>query len=277
VLPPETGVLLERALEAAMEALYEPTDQTESNDSAEARRADALVLLAEHFLGCEAERCPSTAERYEVVVHIGEAQLREPATEDDLESVPRLCELEHGPALAAETARRLGCGSRLRGLVEGAEGEVLDIGRRTRAIPPAMKRALQARDSGCRFPGCERTRHTEGHHVRHWADGGETKLSNLVTLCKAHHRRVHEGGFGLRVTDDGLFVFSGPDGRRIEESGSTERCFRGNIEALNADLGLLIDASTCRSRWLGEPLDYSLAIEALARHRSRDAGTGAMN
>ena len=65
------------------------------------------------------------------------------------------------------------------------------------SIPTAIARALKARDGGCRFPGCDRTRFTEGHHVKHWADGGETKLSNLVTLCGFHHRLVHEGGYGL--------------------------------------------------------------------------------
>jgi len=86
-------------------------------------------------------------------------------------------------------------------------------------IPLPLKRALRSRDGGCRFPGCDRTRFTDGHHVKHWADGGETKLANLVTLCGFHHRLVHEGGFGVRVTDDGVFVFTRPDGGRIAECG----------------------------------------------------------
>jgi len=162
-------------------------------------------------------------------------------------------------------------------LVETAAGEPLDLGRKTRTIPPALRRALQARDGGCRFPGCDRSRFTEGHHVRHWADGGETKLANLVTLCGFHHRLVHEGGFGLSVTDDGVLVFTRPDGARIPESGT--RCFRGNnlrdsadhppiaraaddLESLRA-AGIAIDVRTSRSRWLGERMDYSLAIEGL--------------
>jgi len=148
---------------------------------------------------------------------------------------------------------------------------------------------VQSRDGGCRFPGCDRTRFTEGHHVRHWADGGETKLANLVTLCGFHHRLVHEGGFGIAVTDDGMLVFTRPDGARIPESGM--RCFRGNnsqdpvehasnaravddLESLNRAAGIAIDARTSRCRRLGERLDYSLAIEGL---QWRDLKAGAQS
>ena len=164
-------------------------------------------------------------------------------------------------------------------------GEPLDVGRRTRAIPPALARALRSRDGGCRFPGCTRTRFTEGHHVKHWADGGETRLGNLVTLCRFHHRLVHEGGFGLRVTDDGVFVFTRPDGARVAENG--ERCFRGSVVAarepdasfeetlrihvLNLEAGFAIDAKTSRCRWLGESMDYSQAIEGMQFLRDRAA------
>ena len=146
-------------------------------------------------------------------------------------------------------------------------------------------RALRSRDGGCRFPGCTRTRFTEGHHLKHWADGGETRLGNLVTLCRFHHRLVHEGGFGLRVTDDGVFVFTRPDGVRVAENG--EQCFRGSVVAavepdasfeetlrihvLNLEAGLAIDAKTSRCRWLGERMDYSQAIEGMQFLRDRDA------
>jgi hypothetical protein len=151
------------------------------------------------------------------------------------------------------------------------DGEPLDVGRKTRSIPVPLARALKARDGGCRFPGCDRRRYTHGHHVKHWADGGETKLSNLVTLCTFHHRLIHEGGFGVTATDDGLFVFTRPDGRRIGDAG---KCFRGNnsasaanpivagsLETLNRERGLTIDARTSRCRWTGESMDYSQAIE----------------
>jgi len=147
----------------------------------------------------------------------GDSLARLEVSDDTLARISR-SEIEDGPSLAAATARRLACDGPLVGIVEGDDGEPLSVGRRTRAIPPAVKRALASRDGGCRFPSCNRTRFTEGHHIEHWADGGETKLTNLITLCRFHHRLLHEGGFGLRVTDDGLFVFSRPDGTRIAEA-----------------------------------------------------------
>ena len=290
-LPPDVGALVRAALDAASDFLRErettlPTDENASAETwamaehertAGTRRADALKLLAETFLanGTGDGAWSATAERYQVVVHVDEAILpAEPAATDD---EAHRCELDSGPALAVDSVRRLCCDGAIVKLVETAAGEPLDLGRKTRTIPPALRRALQARDGGCRFPGCDRSRFTEGHHVRHWADGGETKLANLVTLCGFHHRLVHEGGFGLSVTDDGVLVFTRPDGARIPESGT--RCFRGNnlrdsadhppiaraaddLESLRA-AGIAIDVRTSRSRWLGERMDYSLAIEGL--------------
>jgi hypothetical protein len=209
-------------------------------------------------------------------VHIDRAILSDNSAASDEE--PHRCELDDGPALALDTARRLACDATIVRLVEDADGEPLDIGRKTRSIPPALSRALRARDGGCRFPGCDRTRFTEGHHVKHRADGGETKLANLITLCGFHHRLAHEGGYGLNLTDDGLFVFTRPDGRRVEDSGA--QCFSGNISPpsvapypgfeetlrlymLNREARLSITAQTGRCQWRGETMDFSQAIEAM--------------
>lgn len=94
------------------------------------------------------------------------------------------------------------------------DGRPLSIGRKTRSIPPALRRALKARDRGCQFPGCTQTRHTDTHHIEHWAQGGATDLSNLVTLCRHHHRLLHEGGFTVHRERDAL-IFARPDGRRL--------------------------------------------------------------
>ena len=179
---------------------------------------------------------------------------------------------EHGGKVAVETARRLGCDGALLGVVKGAQGEPLAVGRRTRAVPPAIRRALRVRDGGCRFPGCDRSRHVHAHHIRHWADGGETALDNLVTLCSQHHRQVHEGGYGVRVRQ-GAIEFTRPDGRVIPPAGKTHRgCFRGNtcaadgaqrLAAFNAARGLAINAHTARCGWGGERMDYNIAIDTL--------------
>ena len=284
-LPADVGAVVRKALDAAVEELR-TSDRDGAGASAEALpfereqaagafRADALAHMAEHYLAHRGgDDAGSTADRYQVVVHVDQAVLTQAAEADDRD--PHCCELDDGPALALETARRLACDATLVGITETRAGEPLDVGRRTRAILPALARALRSRDGGCRFPGCTRTHFTEGHHVKHWADGGETKLGNLVTLCRFHHRLVHEGGFGLHVTDDGVFVFTRPDGTRVVESG--ERCFRGSVvereedapleetlrlHVLNHIAGLNIDAKTIRSRWLGESMDYSQAIEGM--------------
>ena len=113
-----------------------------------------------------------------------------------------------GPAIPIETVRRLGCDSSIVTIVDKDDGEPLDVGRRTRSIPPALRRALNSRDRGCRFPGCTHTRYVDGHHIHHWADGGETKLANLVSLCRFHHRQVHEGGLTVERLDDGAWRFA---------------------------------------------------------------------
>jgi hypothetical protein len=188
------------------------------------------------------------------------------------------CELEDERALAAETARRLACDCSLVGIVEAEDGEPLNVGRKTRSIPPALQRALKARDGGCRFPGCTHTRFTEGHHVEHWANGGQTEIANLVTLCHFHHHLVHEGGFGIQVAAkraaDGArqndFLFTRPDGTPLAESIPVEKCFRGNkLPETNREHGIVIDPSTIDSRWLGERMDYGMAIDALISARTR--------
>ncbi|NNE35773.1 MAG: DUF222 domain-containing protein, partial [Rhodothermales bacterium] len=84
--------------------------------------------------------------------------------------------IEEGPHVSAETSRRLGCDCSVVRVTDDSSGEPLSIGRKTRSIPPAIRRALRFRDIGCRFPGCTNTRFVDGHHIRHWADGGETCL-----------------------------------------------------------------------------------------------------
>ena len=157
---------------------------------------------------------------------------------------------------AVETARRLAL--RLRAyvtIIEDDDGEPLDVGRRTRSIPPALRRALNARDRGCRFPGCTHTRYVDGHHVHHWADGGETKLANLVSLCRFHHRQVHEGGVRVERLDDGAWRFVKPSGEAFV-SAAAQRTWPLDLMAANRAHGLAIDASTAATRWRGERMDH---------------------
>lgn len=187
-----------------------------------ARRADALVWLAQTAVSAPEEAGRVTSGRCEVVVQVDAATLTgadAAEARDGLgtgNAAPAVAGLEAGPPLAAETVRRLCCDAGIVPVTVDAEGDVLDVGRRTRSIPPAIRRALRVRDAGCRFPGCGRTRWLQAHHVEHWAHGGATKLSNLVLLCHHHHQLVHEGGFVLQpAADAGAFDAEGPGGQRI--------------------------------------------------------------
>jgi HNH endonuclease len=144
-------------------------------------------------------------------------------------------------------------------------GPVLDVGRRTRTIPPALRRALHARDRGCRFPGCG-VRHAQGHHLHHWANGGPTRLDNLALLCRRHHRAVHEDGYRVERDADGTLHFSTPTGRPIPEVPASPNVPTHPTEALVAAhraRGLAIDARTGCPSWGGERLDVGWAIGVL--------------
>jgi hypothetical protein len=116
--------------------------------------------------------------------------------------------------IGAETSRRVSCDAGLVTIAHAADGQVLGGGPRKRTVPPSVRRALEARDRGCRFPGCG-LRFTDAHHVKHWADGGESSLRNLVLLCRRHHRVVHEGGVRVCLDVDGRVVFFTPRGKPL--------------------------------------------------------------
>jgi Domain of unknown function (DUF222)/HNH endonuclease len=193
-LPAETGAIVLKALEAALPGpeLGSVTAATlRELPQPAVRRADALGMIAESFLA-HGHEALSGGDRQQIVVHVDAETLSHKTS--------GRCEHEQGPAMAAETARRLACDASLVRIIENGEGEPLDVGRKTRTIPSAIRRALASRDKGCRFPGCTLHRYIDGHHVKHWADGGETKLSNLVLLCRFHHRLVHEGASRSRFS-----------------------------------------------------------------------------
>ncbi|MCP4471757.1 MAG: DUF222 domain-containing protein [Gammaproteobacteria bacterium] len=265
-LPAEEGAVVLQALNAAMDA-QERDEQSEdvtavtpaAEDRFAQRRADALTTMAETTLRHGPGRL-STGDRYQVVVHV----TAETLTDDDSDG---RCELDDGQRLAPDTLRRIACDGSLLRIIDDASGNPLDIGRKTRAVPPAMQRALRSRDGGCRFPGCTHDRFVDAHHIRHWADGGETSIDNLLTLCRRHHHLVHEGGFGLEKIADGRIRFTRPDGRVIDDQ---RRLPGGTIEALrcgNRRSGQAIDASS----WIipADELDYDIAIGGLLSLRQK--------
>lgn len=176
------------------------------------------------------------------------------------------CHLQDGPAIPLESARRMACDAGIVRLVEDPDGLPLDVGPKTRSIPPALKRALKARDGGCRFPGCDSTRHVAGHHIEHWAKGGKTALTNLIQLCPHHHRAVHEAGFTVQPDDRGTFWFHRPDGQPIVQ---TPLCnaVHGDPAAIlrnrHHQRGIHIDADTAVPRWDGLPMDDAMAVDGI--------------
>ncbi len=149
------------------------------------------------------------AERYQVMVHCDAATLA-------AEGEPGRSDLD-GIRVSSETSRRMACDAAVVAMAHARDGSVLSVGRRTRTIPPHIRRALEERDRGCRFPGCG-CRFTEAHHVKHWADGGETSLRNTLLLCRRHHRAVHEGRVKVSVNSDGTVLFFTPKGRMLVDA-----------------------------------------------------------
>ena len=202
-LTPEVGAIVQRALEAAADQLCRDGRAAPAGHGmAEAitpaqRGADALGLLAETALSAGLD-AGSEGDRYQVVVHVDAAVSAHHSPlvmpRDDSASAAGALELDYGPVyVSAETARRLACDASLVVMPHGNDGRTLDVGRKSRTIPPSIRRALAARDATCQFPGCP-ARQCDAHHVDHWADGGATSLDNLLRLCRRHHRAVHEGG-----------------------------------------------------------------------------------
>ncbi|HEY5189013.1 MAG TPA: DUF222 domain-containing protein [Solirubrobacteraceae bacterium] len=244
-LPAEEGALLQAALEAAQPAAV-ATQEPGLSASIGERRADAMATVARSALaGAQPRR---GGDPCEIVVHVDA---------DTLAGGDGAAHLDDGPAIAPETARRLGCDAALVRVIE-RDGQPLSVGRRTRTIPPALRRALRSRDGGCRFPGCTHRRFLHAHHIHHWARGGETRLDNLVQLCSHHHRLVHEGGFSVGRGPGGSLAFRRRDGVAIPMAGRCEaRVRRGPVSDRR------VDAETCRPWSAGDPLDYGMAVEWL--------------
>jgi hypothetical protein len=291
-LPAEEGALVVAALDAARDSLRakrpdEPSSQARAV-SAEAEAPDgplceqappsnagALLLMAETLLASgPAER--SGGDSYQLVVHVdatalahrrthasqeGAAEPNGPAGAD--EPPEGACQLDDGRLLHPETARRLACDSSVVRILE-RDGRPLSVGRRTRSVPPALRRALQSRDHCCRFPGCTQRRFLHAHHIEHWARGGATALGNLVQLCRFHHRLVHEGGYTLEHGHGGgELCFRRPDGQPISAVPEAESVEPGELPSRNHRRGLQISPDTCASRWAGERLDLALTVDAL--------------
>ena len=244
------------------------------------RRATALVHIAEHYLATRGTGATpmKSSDAYQVFVHVNAND----AHPDNRINGAHTIYMDDRRCLAPHVARQLACDASRRTVLENERGEILNIGRRSRIVPWHIAHALRIRDGGCRFPGCNQRRWTDAHHIHHWADGGETSLDNLVTLCRYHHRALHRDEYRIERGADGELIFIDAQYRPIPPAihpqfggergpGSVANAARASsaedrVEQLKAEhrkRGVEIDESTAVTRWAGERMDYSTAVEWL--------------
>lgn len=183
LLDAEGGAIVSTALNALMGSPAKTDTRTAGQ-----RRADALVEMARRKFGVSND---GAGPRPHLVIR---------ANVETLAGTPGApaAELEWGGTVPSETARRLACDAALTRITGKGELDA-EVSRATRTVPPSLRRALASRDNGCVANGCGRPPDwTDAHHIKHWVNGGETTMSNLVLLCRAHHRMVHEDGWTLR-------------------------------------------------------------------------------
>ena len=277
VLSPDEAALLLTALDRAREVTHQPAEDVSAETSAEdpkhPSRADGMVALAESYLAGNVAT-GNGGERFQVMVHLDQ----DPLAPDGVLAGS----LDDGTRVSAETLRRMACDCGLvavppaaasvsprpaqRGEVDArsAAGEGW-VGRRTRSIPPSLRRALTLRDRGCAFPGCTHDRFLNGHHIQHWLHGGETSMNNLALLCTHHHHLVHEGGWSVARTADGDLCFKTPDGREVPAVPAREASEDAVVWVREwaVERGLDIGAETNVPLWDGTRPDYDWAVAAL--------------
>ncbi|MFT7213179.1 MAG: hypothetical protein ACI9XK_003435 [Granulosicoccus sp.] len=252
----EDGALVRKALDILVDEMRKESElkvdstkvSAETNSSLpdyDDTRANALVRLADHYLSHPPNgQALGQDERYQVFVHI--------------RVNPDTGTIEDHHFLAPEVAKRLACDAGLTAVLEGKDGELLSIGRKSRIIPRPIRHALRIRDRGCcQYPGCTAHRFTDAHHVKHWAQGGATQLDNLVTLCRFHHQELHKGTYRIQPASEGdtfcnRFAFINRFNKTIP-----------NSPTLPANPSPLPTAAPANCRWFGEKMDYQMAIAAL--------------
>jgi Domain of unknown function (DUF222)/HNH endonuclease len=304
-LPPLQAAALLKALRAAAgdlehphnDDLEHPHNDAEPDVSAEtpadgkaavetsSALADALVAIAEAYCASQVAAADDP-DAYQVIVHVGTdviaadgpagVSAETPAAKPPgpgHPAHPARCHVEDGPAISASTARMLACTATLSWMLHDHDGTLLDVGRRRRRPTAALRRAARERDKcRCRFPGCE-SRRVDLHHIQYWSNGGRTKLANLISLCKYHHKLVHDRGYLIDPESGGAFIFYRPDGAAIPASPPLPPA-DGTIEGCHdAD----ITPDTIIPAWYGERLDLDHAIyvclaNAENRARRRDQG-----
>ncbi len=275
VLPSDEAAIVWAALDAALDPSRaeptpaEPTLAEHSSDklpTAKAptsanrgrQRADAFMnIFQDRVRGARPQRTP-----IEIIITVPHGGLHGSAEPSDLAM------MAGDEVIAAATARRLCCDAGVVVAHVDAHGVPLSVGRKTRTIPAAIKRALLLRDRTCRFPGCTHSRYVEGHHIEHWPNGGKTALANLMLLCRAHHTLLHEGCCRVEADRVDGWKFFDHRNRLIDAQParptSSDVGARRSLAALrDAPAALAITANTNASTWTGGPIDYARCLDYL--------------
>ncbi len=283
-LPPADGAVVLQALRAATGDLEHPNsvsaetpapekEKTASDDVAvpepvatPASLADALVEVASAFLGDKIDRA-SNPDIYQVIVHVGTDALTAP--EPGHPAHPDRCHIEDGPAISPAAAQLISCLATVSWMLHDHLGSLIDVGRRHRTPPPALRRAVRDRDRyRCQYPGCD-SRRTDIHHIQHWSKGGKTRLSNLILLCRAHHVIIHDSGYLITAAAGG-FTFTTPGGEAIPNCPP--------LHQPDSDIRTCHDAritpDTIIPAWYGDKLNLGLAISTCFANAKLAEGRG---
>ena len=285
-LTPDDGRLLTNALQLAAKQLKAERGDQSPHTTPEQLLADALVALASSFLATNLSEGTGTDD-YRSVVFTDETVLNptddchcsrhSDADNDDCAAdsrpareAPR-AHLEGGATLSAETIRRIWCDTTVTRL-ELRDGVIVEINEPTRNISASLRRALGLRDSHCRFPGCSAKR-VDAHHIRYRNHKGPTTVENLLSLCRYHHKLVHEGGYTISRSTHGELQFHDPRGRQLHNHNELKA--NNNADALrqqHQNLGIHIEPDTIVGNYCGDKLDLHYAVSVLTR-QNVPAGT----
>jgi hypothetical protein len=185
-------------------------------DNFHARQADALVEVAKGYLSGESSKKTGSADHYQIMVHAAAVAVDEKALRPNASGTPDRRDASDAKSdLPIETVRRLCCDGAIVPVTEDEQGNPLNVGRKHRIVQPALRRALDARDKHCTYPGCIHDKWLDAHHIEHWANGGETSLKNTLLLCSKHHRLLHEGGYTIKKNYKGERYFETSQGKIV--------------------------------------------------------------
>ena len=277
-IPAEAGAVLVAAIEEATDlADIKEADSQRARDPHGAASLDALIDLVTAGAQALHPGADTPADtRYLLQVIVEQAVLDNPdidhnpgnyTTRPSTADPAGVCQVAKGPGLSAHTARRVACDATVTTITQDSLGNLLDLGRKRRTVSRLQKLALQRRDRHCQYPGCSRTR-TDAHHVVHWADGGPTNLTNLLSLCSRHHHLLHEGRYTIATSPEHRPAFVRPNGDvipsvpRLPSLGTVQPDYLDQVVPFH-------------SNWEGQRLDLPSIIGILHQYLPKPDPTSA--